>query len=497
MKASFAGFRSSAPGARILGGALLALALVPLTLSGCARGMELAADREPTVVQASAQIDRESRAATREQAERRAEALYRSPRMLRLFREYQADGAAAIERFAREVEGHAPLVEPLADDPRGEVLVTFLWRGGPDTHYVGIFGGPVIPGLENPLRRFEDTDLWYLTVRAPRDLRATYSFLTGEPPDAGMTTAEFMARYDLTASERDPWNPRRRLFGSVIELPDAPPQPWSQRIEGTPEGRVVETTLHSDTLGEDRTIGVYLPHEFDPTRGPYPYVIVFDGELYGLMPDPEIPTPTILDNLIAQGRLPPMVAVLVASQGTRNRDLLMSAPFCGFVANELVPWLRREYRAAEAPDQATLAGASLGGLFSSYCALQRPDVFGEVLSQSGSFGASPGAFETTAPYQVEAGALMREVRDAPWRPVRFWMEVGIFETTYIIAGDHQLSENRAMRDLLIAKGYDVSYREYSGGHDFVTWRGSLADGLIHLAGARAPATQAATRSEGR
>jgi enterochelin esterase family protein len=43
--------------------------------------------------------------------------------------------------------------------------------------------------------------------------------------------------------------------------------------------------------------------------------------------------------------------------------------------------------------------------------------------------------------------------------------------------------HRHTRDLLLTKGYSVNYHEYTGGYDYVCWRGSLADGLIALAGA--------------
>jgi enterochelin esterase family protein len=341
-------------------------------------------------------------------------------------------------------------------------------------------GGPVGAGFETPMRRFEHTKLWYLSVRAPKDLRVTYAFRPGEPPDV-LTTAKRVQAFH-TRTKRDPWNPRQSMMRSLVELPGAPAQALAERKEGVPAGRILEKTIKSEILGEDRKIGVYLPSEFDPAGGPYPYLAVFDGEAYGLTPEAVIPTPTILDNLIAQGKVPPMLGVLVASQATREKDLAMSAPFCDFLAEELVPMLRREFRASEAPSDATLAGSSFGGLAAAYCALHHPDVFGNALSQSGSFWFSPGAMETEAPYAIETGALMREVVSAPMKPVRFWMEVGLFEGGGALMGQTQVGQNRHMRDVLLAKGYDVSYHEYSGGHDYASWRGSLADGLIVLAG---------------
>jgi enterochelin esterase family protein len=415
--------------------------------------------------------------------ERRAALRYRSPRMLKLWREHRAEGAAAIDRFAKEMEGHTPLVEPLAGDPHGDVLVTLAFRAQPGARYVELIGGPVTGANDGSMQQFEGTNLFYITARAPRDARFTYMFREGAPRDPSATTKQIMALY--AEAKPDPWNPRQTTAASLVELPGAPAQPWTKKIEGVPQGRVVERTLHSDILGEDRKLGVYLPPAFDAAAGPYPYVIVFDGEGTGLSTELLLPTPTILDNLIAQGKIPPMLAVFVAAQATRDRDLPMSAPFSDFLAKELAPWARREYRAAEDPAKVTLAGVSFGGLCAAYSALHHADVFGNVLSQSGSFWFSPGALEVEAPYRLESGGLMREVvaAPAPAKPLRVWMEVGIFEGASILAGSNQVAQNRHMRDVLIAKGHDVSYHEYSGGHDWASWRGSFADGLMHLAGA--------------
>jgi enterochelin esterase family protein len=65
-------------------------------------------------------------------------------------------------------------------------------------------------------------------------------------------------------------------------------------------------------------------------------------------------------------------------------------------------------------------------------------------------------------------------------PVRFYCEVGLRERSG--GGIDMVSCNRHMRDVLLLKGYEVSYAEFSGGHDYLCWRGSLADGLLSLIG---------------
>jgi enterochelin esterase-like enzyme len=45
-------------------------------------------------------------------------------------------------------------------------------------------------------------------------------------------------------------------------------------------------------------------------------------------------------------------------------------------------------------------------------------------------------------------------------------------------GSSILILNRDLRNILIAKGYEVHYQEFQAAHDYLSWRGTLADGLI-------------------
>ena len=77
-------------------------------------------------------------------------------------------------------------------------------------------------------------------------------------------------------------------------------------------------------------------------------------------------------------------------------------------------------------------------------------------------------------------------RSASMRAVSSWLTIGSLEDqARPDGGPSGLASNRRLRDALREKGNEVVYAEYTGGHDYVCWRGSLADGLMALAHTRA------------
>ena len=374
----------------------------------------------------------------------------------------------------------APLVEPIAGDGK-RLWVTFVWRGDSEAKRVDMIGGlPTSDDFGKPLARLLDTDIWYRTERLPHDARFTYTFVINfTKPETGDKAAETKI---LTQLRRDPFNPR--TFPSppnstIVELPAAPPQPWIKPLPGASSGEVKSHKIKSEILKEERAIRVYTPPGYDPKGKPCGLLIFFDGETVPFM----IPLPITLDNLIAREKIPPMVAVMVNSQKTRNRDLACSGPFADFLAKELVTWARAKFNVSADPEQTVVSGFSLGGLAAAYCGLRHPEVFGNVLSQSGSFWYFDGWKESTDLFEnnifTDTGWLTRQFAKAPRLPLRFFMEVGMLEQGIPI---NMVLENRRLHDVLVAKGYPVTYSEYNGGHELLCWRGSLADGLIALIG---------------
>jgi enterochelin esterase family protein len=376
-----------------------------------------------------------------------------------LARKVNAGNRAALKLFWEEVQGKAPLVEPVPGDDQLR-RVTFLWRGGAEASDVR-FDGPILPDSEGaPLLRLANTDVWFLTFRLPATARFTYSF-----------------RRPGRRPLLDPLNPLRFRSSSFIELPAAPPQSWIVIQPDVPKGTLSHEKLRSANLKEERSVSIYTPPGYDPKSGSYGLLVLFDGQDYR----GPIPIPTILDNLVAAKKIRPLVAILVdnVSDASRDRDLECYPPFADFLAKELVPWARQRYRFSAEPELTIVGGVSLGGLTAAYCAHRYPEVFGNVLSQSGAFGYFPGWEDPGVTDFSPYGWLIRQFVTTRKLPIKFYLEAGWFEND---CPDTLLTQNRRMRDVLEAKGYSVVYSEFAGGHEFLSWRGSVADGLIALAG---------------
>lgn len=405
-----------------------------------------------------------------------------SPRLGALREEMKADGPAAVERFWRRLAAEGT---PLVEGEGSERLVTFLWRGGDETRNVLVVASPSdlasAEGMDEArLSRLPGTDLWYKSRRMKADARFGYAFSVNDSlvPGAKATEAEEEARW--AALQSDPLNPRRapEPLASLVELPAARKQPWIEPHPDVPAGRIEESRFRSERLGNERIIRVYTPPGYDPQakdpKGqPHGLLVVLDGRTY----TSDIPTPTILDNLLAARRIPPLVAVFIANPSAEARALELSChpPFAEFLARELIPWVRRGWRVTADPARTAIAGSSLGGLAAGCAAFRFPDVFGNVLSLSGSFYWKP-------PGETEPEGLARRLAAGRKLPLRFYLEAGLMEDRPRPEGPSLLASNRHLRTVLQAKGYAVEYHEFNGGHSILNWRGSIADGLLALFG---------------
>jgi len=413
-----------------------------------------------------------------------------SPRLQALQERLKSGDRDALVNFWKEItERGAPIIEGVPGNDR-EVLVTMLWRAREETRNVFVFR---LGDVSKSMVRLLDTDLWYKTFRLQKGARFTYQFGANLPDSKGwrgITQFAGALRNDPLnplqfADRANEFNPYEVSFTSAVELPSAEPQIWNVVRPKVPIGRVQRDKFTSKLLGNERPIWIYTPHGYAGGKKLYGLLVLTDGGIYVNTAR----VATTLDNLIAAGLIPPLVAVMVENPD-RWRELSCNSAYADFLAQEIVPWARANYHATDRPEQTIIGGTSLGGLQAACVGFKHAEVFGNVLSQSGAFGWKPDG-------EKESEWLNRQFAASPRLPLRFSFEAGLMEGTWwwrdLMAQQPNappanlidptlLAANRNLRDTLQSKGYSVHYTEFNGNHTSFNWRGTLASHLIALVG---------------
>lgn len=150
----------------------------------------------------------------------------------------------------------------------------------------------------------------------------------------------------------------------------------AQSLPSRPIGLGEAHIIRSIVLDEDRELQVSLPVSYSRTTVKYPVLFLLDGSSHLLHA-----TATVRFLANARDRAPEMIVVAVPNRN-RNRDLTPGAGavrFQRFIAEELIPWVERTYRAA--PDR-ILMGHSLSASFTVHTLLNRPELFRAYIAAS-------------------------------------------------------------------------------------------------------------------
>ncbi|BCJ34070.1 hypothetical protein Athai_15730 [Actinocatenispora thailandica] len=394
------------------------------------------------------------------------------------------DPAGAVALWQAAAEAGGPLIG--APDATGTRLpVTFLWRGRADR--VVLIGPHDYGDLRRTeLTRFPGTDVWHLTLDLPAGGVLSYAFSENDHGDVLDPAAELVS---LRGWRPDPLNPRRFRWAanadgaepdplgharSALYLPPARPHPATIARPGVARGQL---TMHrmrrrSTGLAHDHRVWVYRPAG-DPGTDRH-VAVLLDGDCYVA---PMLSTPTILDNLIADGSIPPTYAIMVASVD-RLAELNGNRTFLRALTDHLMPWAAGRWPISADPARTIVGGSSLGANCAAYAALGAPHRFGAVLSQS-------GAYQAPAPARFPGGPI-RQYAGADGPRLRWHLTVGSWETdpdTRAGADGSLLDANRRLRDVLVAGDHQLRYSEFAGGHDYLCWRDALPDALTALIGA--------------
>ncbi len=323
---------------------------------------------------------------------------------------------------------------------------TFIWNGEYAPHLISD-----VHGWEAEPKAFKSASaptVWSCTLTVPRDAYVEYAF------------------YDPFTQEKilDPLNGNTVSNGmgsrnNFFYMSETMPSPFSMRRADVRSGTITRHRVSTDFLQDDgeRDICLYKP----PAGGVVPLLIVYDG--YDYLHRARLAT--VVDNLIAEKRIRTIaIAFLQNGRSRRNVEYFCSDATIAWLEREVLPLARKHLRLLNIenhPGEYGVLGASAGGLMSFYTGLRMPEIFGKVLCQSGVFAIDDRDF-----------AAVDLVRYGQGRDLQIWMDVGTL--------DELLDDNRRMIAILDKRQYNVTYREFSAGHNYTAWRDDIWRGLEAL-----------------
>lgn len=402
--------------------------------------------------------------------------LIKSRVIMKLEEDIKQGNNHALQEFWSIIEKNgAPIIEDLSGDAEND-LVTFIYRAEEEIENV-IFIPPIgwEKLLEYKMERLLNTDLWYITCKIKNNLRFDYTISVNDSlidGDKGWEEREKNLIHDklnknfLVLDEEEDEEEERV---SYVVMPKAEEHFWVKERINITKGNIEEYRFHSENLQEDRRIRIYTPYGYKKTDEPYRFLLLTDGDEYITL----LSAKAILDNLIADEKIPPIVVLFIDSTDTRYEELSCSDDFAGLIANDLIPWFRNNYNISSEGKYGIIGGLSLGALTASYLGLKHSEIFGNVLSQSGSYWYKPEEVKEAQ----SACWMSTEFNKIEKLPLKFYLNVGVLEPK-----DNMIGVNIKLRDVLESKGYEVKYEEFNSGHDYLCWGETLANGLISLIG---------------
>jgi iron(III)-enterobactin esterase len=231
---------------------------------------------------------------------------------------------------------------------------------------------------------------------------------------------------------------------------------------GTPDptnpAKLIVTTSHPAPY--TRRVTVYVPQQYVLGTAS-PFIVGADG--------PDTMMFTALDNLIAEHKVPVMIAVSISNGGGdaqgSERGLeydTMSDRYTQFVEQEVLPLVetKAHVKLTSNPDGRATTGGSSGGSCALIMAWYHPELYHRVLTYSGTYINQQWPYNPQTPHGAwEFHEKM--IPNSPAKPLRIWMEVGdrdLFNPNVMRDNMHDwVVANEEMAKVLAAKGYHYQF----------------------------------------
>jgi len=285
----------------------------------------------------------------------------------------------------------------------------------------------------------------------------------------------------------------------------------SMPMRGQSAGSIVlRADFQSETLNRTYQYGIYLPAGYEDSGASYPVIYLLHGR--GDTMDAWLNASDLLDELIANGDIPPIIAVMPDMPSSERASYYVDSQYTGTLyraepvetafMNDLIPHIEATYRALTHREARLIGGYSMGGYGAIRYSMAYPERFVGALVLSpavyiplppvdsstrefGAFGSGDELFDE-AIYQRLNYPALADALTSSGLPVSMFIAVGDDEWKNPNPEDrlHDLDMEAHMFFNQVARIANVrsEFRVYNGGHDWEVWRRGFDEGMRYLAG---------------
>ena len=338
----------------------------------------------------------------------------------------QNERQAKVDRFIGAIRTY-PYIE-------ADTICHFIYQG--DATSVKVAGDFTDWQPTTSMTHIPGTNFWYSTITFEPDARLDYKFV--------INTTDWIL---------DPANPKTCLGGfgpnSELRMPAYHTPPENEYYPGIQHGTMWDSVFYSKSLGDSRTVKVYLPPGYGHHAEVYPVILFHDGQDYisfGAINN-------ILDYLIAQHQIAEVIAIFVPPVNREPEYIGKKIDaYCSFIAGELMTEIDRKFTTSKDPHQRAVGGVSNGGNISLYLGLKHPEVFGKILAQSSSI----------FPF------VMNGFKKSSKLDIQFYIDIGKYDISVLIPLAKELKQ------ILENKNYVFQHKEWHEGHSWGNWKAHLS-----------------------
>ena len=257
--------------------------------------------------------------------------------------------------------------------------------------------------------------------------------------------------------------------GNAIAQGPPPQGPAYLNVRSVPHGIVQTLAYKSKSLGTDRKLVVYTPSEYEKSSNRYPVLYLLHGAGSTETSWTERgKAHVILDNLIADGKLKPLVVVMPfgyafarTAEGGRGDAAENKQQREGFTRDfleDVIPLIDAKFRVYADRDHRAIAGLSLGGAQSLAIGLSHTELFSRVAG----FSSAMGAATNPQTGGVDFDKVLADSAYVNKQLKLLWVGCGTEDTLF--------ESNTAFADLLSKHKIEHIFRVTGGAHTIVVWQ---------------------------